>query len=610
MYSDTNILFYSIEYYVLLRLKSFIMSFGKAFFSSCLGALVALIVFVVISFFLFSAMIATLSSEQEVVVENNSVLHLRLDAQVTELQQDNPLEVLTGEIPKIGLLQLKQAIEYAKTDDKIKGIYLEAGYPMTGFSSLEEIRESLIDFRKSGKWVLAYNEVMSEGAYYLATAADKVYLNPEGEIEFNGLTAEMGFFKKMFDKLEIKPQVFRVGEFKSAVEPFMMEKMSPENRLQINELLNSIYDHVLTRIADARNISKSKLEDISDNMLVHNAAMALESGLVDSLMYKDQFDQQIKNRLDIDDDKEIKFIKYNKYRKSFSTYKSSKNEIAVIVAEGTIMPGSADQSEQIIGADTFVEEIRKAREDKDIKAIVLRVNSPGGEYRSSDMIWREVELAKKSKPVIASMSDYAASGGYYLSMGCDTIVAQPHTITGSIGIFGVIFDLSNFLDNKLGITFDEVSTGKYGETYTFTRPLSQPEKNIIQKNLDDHYETFTRKAGEGRGVGTEGIKKVASGRVWSGTQAKDHQLVDVLGGFNDAVKIAADKAGISDDYKVRFYPRQKTFLEELMSSFEENARAGTIKSELGELKVWYDQYKKIKNYQGAQARMPFELQIH
>lgn len=586
------------------------MSFGKAFLSSCLGALTALILFVVLVFIFFAGLISQLSSDQEVVLENNSVLHLKLDAQIIELQKENPLAALTGEIPKIGLLNLKQAIEHAKKDDKIKGIYLEVSYPLAGFSSLEEIRESLIDFRKSGKWVIAYNEVMSEGAYYLSTAADKIYLNPEGEIEFNGLTAEMAFLKKMFDKLEIKPQVFRVGEFKSAVEPFFLEKMSPENRLQITELVNSIYDHVLTRISEARNIPKDKLKDISDNMLVRNAAAAVEMGLVDSLLYKDQFDQIIKNKLDIKDNKDIKFVKYSKYRKSFSTYKSSKNEIAVIVAEGPIVPGSGDDGEEMIGADKFVEEIRKAREDKDIKAIVLRVNSPGGEYRSSDMIWREIEVAKKSKPVIASMSDYAASGGYYISMGCDTIVAQPHTISGSIGIFGVIFNLSDFLNDKLGITFDEVRTGKFGETYTVTRPLTEVEKNFIQKALDDHYETFTSKAAEGRGVTSDDIKKIASGRVWTGIQAKERNLVDVMGGFNDAVRIAAEKAGVSDDYKVRFYPKQKPFLEELMSQLEENAKASAIRSELGEMSGWYNQYKKVKTYQGAQARMPFELQFH
>jgi protease IV len=589
------------------------MSFGKAFLSSCLGALTAMILFVALIFIFFSVVIGSLSADKEVVVDNNSVLYLKLDAQFTELQKDDPLAglpVVGGDVPNIGVLHLKQTLDHAKSDDKIKGIYLDVSYPMTGFSTLEEIRESIIDFRKSGKWVLAYSEVMSEGAYYLASAADSIFLNPEGEIEFNGLTAEIGFFKKMFDKLEIKPQVFRVGEFKSAVEPFLYEKMSPENRLQLTELVNSIYGHVLNRIAESRNIPNEKLKEISDKMLVRNAAMALELKLVDGLMYKDQFNAEMKNRLGINEDEDIKFVKYGKYRKSYSDYKSSKNEIAVIVAEGTIMPGDNSESEGIIAADVFVEEIRKAREDDDIKAIVLRVNSPGGEFRSSDMIWREIELAKKSKPVIASMSDYAASGGYYLSMGCDTIVAQPHTITGSIGIFGVMFDLSDFLDNKLGITFDEVKTGDHGEMYTVTRPLTEAEKQFWQKNLDEHYETFTGKAADGRQMSKEDIKEVASGRVWTGLQAQERKLVDVIGGFNDAVKIAAEKAKISDDYKIRFFPRQKPFLEQIMSQLEENASAKSIKSELGEFKVWYDQYQKIKTFQGSQARMPFELQIH
>jgi protease IV len=582
------------------------MSFWKAFFSSCLGAFVALLVFSAIGVIF---LVSRLTAEEEVTVHANSVLHLKLDAKINELEKDDALPAMFGGSgPEIGLLQLKQTIDHAKTNDKIKGIYVEVSYPLAGFSTIEEIRESLIDFRKSGKWVVAYNEVMTEGAYYLASAADKVYLNPEGEIEFNGLTAEIGFYKKLLDKLEIRPQVFRVGEFKSAVEPFLLEKMSNENRLQLQEMVNSIYDHVLTRISEARNIPKEQLKEMSDKMQVRNAALAMEMKLVDSLLYQDQFESNLQKRLGLKSDEKVNFIRYGRYRKSFSNYKSSKNEIAVIVAEGAIMPG--DQTEDIIGADAFVEEIRKARMDDDIKAIVLRVNSPGGEFRSSDMIWREIELAKKVKPVIASMSDYAASGGYYLSMGCDTIVAQPNTITGSIGIFGMLFDMSGFLGNKLGITFDEVKTGNFGDTYTVTRPLTETEKNYIQKSLEDHYKTFTDKAADGRGVSSQEILNVAGGRVWTGTQAKEHKLVDVLGGFNDAVKIAAAKAKVSDDYKVRFYPRKKPFLEQLASRLEGNITAGKIDAELGDLKIWYKQLQQVKEYQGIQARMPFELNIH
>lgn len=584
------------------------MNFWKSF----LAAFVALIVFSIVAFIFLIGIIGGLAAEEEVVVAENSVLHLKLDAQITELQAENPLAGLpfSSEVPKIGLLQLKDAIKHAKDDASIKGIYLEVSYPMAGFSSIEEIRQSLLDFRKSGKWVVAYDEVMSEGAYYLASAADKIYLNPEGEVEFNGLTIEISFFKRLFDKLEIKPQIFRVGEFKSAVEPFILEKMSPENRLQLTELANSIYGFTLQRIGEARNIPAEKLKEISDKMLVHSAAEAKEFGLIDELYYKDQLIEELKGRLSLSKSDDIKFIKYNKYRKTYSNYKSSKNEIAVIVADGTIMPGKADDQQQVIGADTFVEEIRKAREDDDIKAIVLRVNSPGGEFRASDMMWREIQLAKKAKPVIASMGDYAASGGYYLAMGCDTIVAQPHTITGSIGIFGMMFDMSGFLGNKLGITFDEVRTGEFGEMYTVSRPLTEAEKNFWQKNLNKHYDTFTGKAAEGRGVAVEEIKKVASGRVWSGAQAQERKLVDALGGFDDAVKIAAESAGVGEDYKVRFYPEQRPFLEHLISQLEENAKADAIKSELGESYIWYQQLNKIKTYQGEQARLPFEIQLH
>jgi protease-4 len=588
------------------------MSFGKAFFSSCLGALAALLLFCVLFIVFFSAMVASLGSDKEVLVEENSVLVLKLDAKITEMQQENPLAGLPipgGDVQNVGVLQLKEAIAHAKEDALIKGILLDVSYPAAGFSSLEEIRESLIDFRKSGKWVIAYGIVMSESAYYLASAADKIYLNPEGDIEFNGLTAEVGFFKKMFDKLEIKPEVFRVGEFKSAVEPFLFEKMSSESRLQLTALVNSMYDHVLNRIANSRDIPIEKLEELSDKMMIRNARAALENGLIDSLLYKDEFDTVLKNKLGVKENKDINYIRYGKYRKSFSAYKSTKNEIAVIVADGTIMPGEADGSEQVIAADTFVEEIRKAREDDDIKAIVLRVNSPGGEFRSSDMIWREINLAKKEKPVIASMGDYAASGGYYIAMACDTIVAQPHTITGSIGIFMMMFDMSDFLGNKLGITFDEVRTGEYGEMFTVTRPLTDSEKNYWQRNLEEAYATFTGKAAEGRNVADDEIRKVASGRVWSGTQAKDHKLVDVLGGFNDAVAIAADKAGLGDDYKIRYYPKQKPFFEQIVSQLEENAKVDAMRSELGDMYPWFEKFKKIQTYQGTQARLPFELTI-
>jgi len=602
-------LFNSNDYYVLLGSKIESMSFGKAFLSSCLGALTAMILVVV----LFIIFISALTSEKEIQIAEKSVLHLKLDAEISEMQDENPLAGLPipgGDVKKIGILQLKEVIDHASGDDNIKGIFLDFSYPQAGFTSIEEIRQSLIDFRKSGKWVYVYTEIMSEKAYYLASAADKIFLNPEGQIEFNGLTAEVTFFKKMLNKLEIKPEVFRVGEFKSAVEPFLYEEMSPESELQLSELLESIYGHVLSQISLSRNIPVEKLENMADNMLVRNAKEALANGLVDSLLYRDQFNEVLKRELDVDETKDIKFVQYNKYRKSFSNYKMSKNEIAVIVADGTIMPGESDGSDQVVAGETFAAEIRKAREDDDIKAIVIRVNSPGGEFRASDMMWREVDLARQTKPVIASMSDVAASGGYYLAMACDTIVAQPHTLTGSIGIFSLLFDASDFMENRLGITFDEVKTGRFGEMYTFTRPLTEEEKRYFQQDVEEIYETFTAKAAAGRGISQDEIKKVASGRVWSGTQARERGLVDILGGFDDAVKIAAEKAGVAEDYKVRFYPRKKPFFQELVEQLEENSEAKAVHSALGDFYPYYNQFQKVKTYQGTQARVPFEIQIH
>lgn len=582
------------------------MNFLKTFLASCLGTLVTLIVLLV----LMIGILIGMSGDEEIIVKDNSVLQLNLDAQITEQQIDDPFEGLPfgSSVPTIGLLQLKQTIKNAKSDSKIKGIFLNVTYPMTGFSSIEEIRQSLIDFRKDGKWVIAYSEVMSEQAYYLASAADKIYLSPEGEVEFNGLAIEMIFFKKMFEKLEIKPEVFRVGEFKSAVEPFLLEKMSAENRLQLTEMIHSIYGHVLTGISESRNVPKEKLKEISDKMLVRNAKLSVEHGLVDSLLYYDQVLTDLRSRLSIDETAKVNFIKYNKYRKSIpETYGTSENEIAVIVADGTIYSGRADEG--VVGSDTFTEEIRKARENKKVKAIVIRVNSPGGSFIASDMMWREITLTTKVKPVIASMSDYAASGGYYLSMGCDTIVAQPHTITGSIGIFSVLFDASGLMGNKIGITTDQVKTGEYGEMITVSRPLTDAEKNVWQTRTEEIYETFTGKAAEGRNRSKEEIKKVSSGRVWTGEQAKGKGLVDVLGGYDDAIKIAAERAGIEDSYRVKLYPRIKNFYEQLVEGLQENAKTNALKVEMGQYYPLYQQWQHVKSYNGVQARMPFEFRI-
>lgn len=584
------------------------MSFWKAFFASCLGALVAMILLCVIIIAIASA-----SGGKEVEVKESSILRLDLDVPVIEIEKESPFAVsmLGGGAPRpIGLAQLRQTLRHAKDDDNIKGIYIRVSLPRTGYTTIEEIRQALMDFRSGGKWVVVYSELLSESAYYLASAADKIYLNPEGELEFNGLTAEVSFFKRLFDKLEIKPEVFRVGEFKSAVEPFLLEKMSPENRLQLNEMINSINDHVLDRVAEARKINRDTLEVISNKMLVRNAKLALKHRLVDSLLYADQVEQELKKRVGIDSDKKLEFVKYAKYKGSFSTYKASENEVAVIVAEGTILPGKSEKGSDIIGSESFTKEMKKAREDDEIKAVVVRINSPGGSFQASDAMWREIKLTAQAKPVIASMSDYAASGGYYLAMACDTIVAQPHTITGSIGIFSVLFDASGLLNNKIGITTEEIKTGDVGELITMTRPLTPLERNIWQTRTEEVYETFTGKAAEGRDVPIDSIRKVASGRVWTGTQARQRKLIDVVGNFEDAVKIAAKSAGLTDDYKVRYYPEYSpSFLEQVITQMEEEEQASTMEKEMGSYYHLYEYWKTVRSYQGIQARMPYELKI-
>lgn len=582
------------------------------FFRSFMAAFLALVVFSFLIFVFFFAIIAALGSEQQEKISEKSVLHLKLDGRIQELQEEDPLEGLPlpgRETGKIGLLQLKQSIAHARNDANIEGIVLEAGTVQGGFSTIEEIRESLIDFRKSGKWVVAYNEVFSEGAYYLATAADKIYIHPEGEVEFNGLTIEVSFFKRLLDKLEIKPQVFRVGEFKSAVEPFLLEQMSPESELQLSEMANAMNSVMLSRISEQRKIPVEKLEEMSDNMMVRNARTAKELGLVDELFYDDQYQDDLRQRIGLKTKDNISFVSFAKYRKTVPAQKYTENEIAVIVADGTIVPGESNGDDGMIAGETFVKEIRKAREKDKVKAIVIRINSPGGEFRASDMMWREITEAKKVKPVIASMSDYAASGGYYMAMGCDTIVAQPNTITGSIGIFAMMPDMSGFLGNKIGITFDEVKTGNFGEMYTVTRPLTDAEKRFWQKNLEEGYDTFTSKAAEGRNISKEEILKVAGGRVWTGAQADGIKLVDVLGGFDDAVKIAAAKAGVND-YHLRFYPMPKNFFEEWFSQQQDEATVKAMKAELGDLYPYYLQFQQLKTYQGTQARFPFEITIH
>ena len=580
------------------------------FLRNLLATLVGLFIFTFLGFVILIGIVSALSSTEEVTITERSVLHLKLNKAIVERKSEDPLEALSEVLGEgqgsIGLKELKETIAAAKTDNKVEGILLEPQSVSSGYAKLEEVREALLDFKKSGKFVLAYSENYSEADYFLASVADEIYLNPLGMLEFDGLSSQAVFVKGTLEKLGVEAQIFKVGDFKSAVEPFDRKDMSEASRLQTSAFLNAIYDHYLDRIADARGLNAAELKEISNELLVSTASEALQHKLVSALRYRDEVEAALRDRLGIEEDKKIDFVSHAKYFKTIKPIgTTSRNRVAVIYADGDIVTGEG--TETSIGSDKYAREIKKARMDDKVKAIVIRINSPGGSALASDVIWREVKLAQREKPVIASMSDYAASGGYYIAMACDTIVALPTTITGSIGVFGILPNIAPFLEDKLGVTTDVVNTGKYSDMYTVTRALTSFEKDVFQKSVDEIYETFTQKAAEGRGMSISDLKSVASGRVWSGVEAKENGLVDVFGTLDDAVSIAAQAAGIEEgDYKINYYPRKKDVLQQLLSGLEGNVRATLLKQELGQAYPYVQKLKDIQKMSGIQARMPYD----
>lgn len=582
------------------------MKFLRSFFAT----LLALIVFTIGGFMFLSLMIAAFDTEEKVSVADNSLLVINLNKTLADRSIDDPLANFPfqgSDMDRIGVIDIRAALEQAASDDKIKGVVLYAPTLMGGFALGGEVRDALVKFKRSGKFILSYADLMSEGGFYMSSVADELYVSPEGDVEWNGLSMEMMFFKRTFEKLDIEPQIFRVGDFKSAVEPLMLEKMSEASRHQVTSYMNSIYDNMVTEVADNSTLDAEQLLNISDKYLARNVQEAVELELITGAIYKDEFMDLLADKLDVADAEDLNMISFQNYNKSFSRYKSSKNKIAVIIGEGNILMGKG--SNGVITSSSFSKEIRKARNDDNVKAIVLRINSPGGDALASDLIWREVIKARESKPVIASFGDVAASGGYYIGMAADTIIAQPNTITGSIGIFAVIFNIGDFMANKLGITSDSESTGEYSGMWTASRALTDGEKAIIQKGVNDGYETFTSKAAMGRGMAQTDLKKIASGRVWTGSQALENGLVDMLGGLDLAIITAAEKANLDDDFKVRYYPEQKSTLEQLMEEFGSSAQAKWARYQLGDMYPYVDVVQKMKNLKGTQALMPFEVVI-
>lgn len=584
------------------------------FLSNVLATIIGLFIFFIISFFILVGIIGiAASSDDKVTIKENTVLHLNLDNKLlVERAHEDDFAIPSfgpfSNIPSVGLNQLKTAIRTAKDNDNIKGIYLQSGILLGGGPALLlELRNELEAFKSSGKFIVSYSEILTEGGYFLSSVADEVYLNPLGALEFNGLSSNVVFLTGLFKKLEIEPVIFRVGEFKSAVEPFFLDKMSEENRLQTAVFLNEMNDLALEKIALSRNITFERLKEINDQMLVRKNQDAVDLGLVDGLWYDDQVKDLLRDKLGIEEDKEIPSINVTKINTTAKTpNRSSGNKIAVIIADGEIVSG---ESEGSIGSKQFAEEIKKARKDKDVKAIVLRVNSPGGSVLASDVIWREMHEAKQVKPVIASMSEVAASGGYYISAPADTIVAQPNTITGSIGIFGLWFNMEGLLNNKLGVTTDVVTTGEYSDFMNPTRQISPIEKGIVQAQVEEGYDTFISRVAEGRGMTREQVLEVASGRVWSGMQAHQIGLVDVLGGLDDAINIAAAKAGVSDDFRVAYYPEKKSFFERILSELSRDVQTKYMQFQLGQNFYIYQQIEKAKQFEGIMVRLPYDIVI-
>jgi protease-4 len=536
-----------------------------------LATVFGLFLFSIVSLLLLAGVGAAIGSSDEVFdLKDNSVLRLDLNRPIVEnaTTEDNPFSAITdvyfAPTENVGLIQVLSALERAKVDPKIKGIYVDASFPMAGYAQLSEIREAIQKFQKSGKFVYAYANSYTEKGYYISSVADKTYLNPNGLLDFNGISVQYTFYKKALDKLEIEPLVFRVGTYKSAVEPFIREDMSEENKAQTSSFLQSINTYVFDKIARSKNIPVRKLDMIADSLQAFEPSNAEKLGMVKQ-GYWDEFEALL---LKASGEKEkVKYVSVNHYLQAKNPIEEveGKDRIAVLVAEGEISGTRA--SEGNIGSDDFVKELKKLRESKSVKAIVLRIDSPGGSSLASDIMWREIELTKKVKPIISSMSNYAASGGYYMAMGTDVIVAQPTTITGSIGIFAAWFNVDNFLKNTLGITQDHVNTNANSNFMTSAGALTDFQKSVVQNSVNKGYLSFTTKAAAGRKMTLQRLQSLAGGRVWTGAQAKQIGLVDELGGLDKAIEIAASKAKLKPgSYKVAIFPKAKSFVDELLNS--------------------------------------------
>ena len=580
-------------------------SFLKNILSTIVGIVSSILLLLIIMLLIFSIA----STDNEVKIKKNSILKIDLSNNtIVERRPTNPLEAFnfTGEmLDNLELKEVLDNIEKAKYDDNIVAIYLNNAIVNAGLSQTEEIRNKLLEFKKTGKRIISYSEVYSQLSYYLSSVSNSIYLNPEGVIDLKGLSASPMFYKGLLEKLDIDMQIIRHGKFKSAVEPFTLTKMSAENREQMSLFLNSIADNLMDSIANQRGLTISEVQNHADQLSLENAKSCIELNYVDALMYQDQVNDSL---LSLSQSEKLNIISINKYSSvKINTKDISRNKIAIIYATGSISSGKG--SESSIGSETTAKAIKDAREDKNVKGIVFRINSGGGSALASDVIWRETVLTKEAKiPFVVSMGDYAASGGYYIACAADSIVANPTTLTGSIGVFGMIPNLQNFYKNKLGITIDTANTNKYADM-GINRPLTNYEKRKIQKSIANVYETFITHVSEGRNISKSSVDEIGQGRIWTGYDAKKIGLIDTYGGIEKAIDIASTLANI-DDYRIISLPKKKDPFSEFATKFASGSNISNIL--LDKIGVRTELTKPIENILSrdkVQARLPFTIEL-
>jgi len=589
-------------------------SFLKTLLATLLVSVIAFFVILFLMVAIVGGIISAAGEEKPFVVKDHSVMHLKLNQEIQDRASDNPFENFdfssfeTGK--SNGLNEILEAIEQASVDNHIKGIFLDLEGLNAGMASTEELRNALISFKGKGKWIVAYSEVYTQKSYYLASVSNQIFLNPKGDLEWKGFSAELPFFKGTLEKLEIEPQIIRHGKFKSAVEPFILDKMSEDNRLQTRTYISGMWKHVVSKIGESRKMSPDTLQSWADRMAIRKAEDAKKLGLVDGLKYRDEVMLELIKKSGAEKNAtDPELITLNQYLRvpKIKNEKVSDPKIAVIYATGEIESGKGGSGK--IGSESLARAIRDAREDKKIKAIVLRVNSPGGSALASEVIWRETHLAAKSKPLVVSMGDVAASGGYYISAGAKKIFASPLTITGSIGVFGLMLNAKGFLNNKVGITMDTVNTGRLANIGSTARPLTAEERSIMQEGVEDVYATFIGRVAEGRGIPVAEVDSIGQGRVWSGLDARRIRLIDELGGLNEAIVAAAKLAGLKD-YRTIDLPKQKNALEALTENLTGEGEEIYLQWKMGDDYKYVRQISRLKEMNGMMMLMPGVPEIH